>query len=202
MSAWTKTEICNLALSHAGSGYEIADVTTEKSNEARACRRFYEICKDSMLRQFVWPFATKFETLTLIEEDPNDEWAYSYDYPSDALFLRRILSGSRVDTRDTRIPYKIVADDSNLVLYTDAEDPVIEYTKRIDDASRFPSDFVMALSLRLAYYIAPRLTGVDIVKVRTELAKIFKDEMSNASFAGGAEQAPDLSAESEFITER
>src|SRR5665648_440114 len=94
------TEICNMALGHLASGKEIANLETERSAEAIACRRFFDSARDAVLRDFSWPFATKIKALSLIEEDPNSEWAYSYRYPTDCLNFRRILSGTRTDTRD------------------------------------------------------------------------------------------------------
>src|SRR5688572_11149621 len=108
----SETEIANLALSHLGVGKEIANLETERSQEAVACRRFYDTARDATLRDFSWPFATKIAVLGLIEADPNDEWDYSYRYPSDCLQLRRILSGVRNDTRDSRVPFKLAHDDS------------------------------------------------------------------------------------------
>jgi hypothetical protein len=77
-------DICNLALSHVGVSTEIANLDTERSKEAQACRRFYEPTREEVLRAFAWPFATRFVDLQLVEEEPNDEWAYSYRYPATA----------------------------------------------------------------------------------------------------------------------
>ena len=44
-------DICNMALSHLGIGEEIASLT-EKSEEARACNRFYSQCRDAMMREW------------------------------------------------------------------------------------------------------------------------------------------------------
>ena len=90
-------DIWNTALSHLGISKEVASVD-ESSAEAKACRRFYDTTIKAVLKDYSWPFASKIATLNLITANPNDEWAYSYRYPSDCLFFRRILSGNRNDT--------------------------------------------------------------------------------------------------------
>src|SRR3990167_2163908 len=133
----SEVEICNMALGHLGVGKEIANLETEKSTEASLCRRFYANTRDEALRDFPWPFATKLAALGLIEEDPNDEWGFSYRYPSDCLRLRRLLSGLRNDTRQSRAPYKIGKDDQGRLLFADLEDAEAEYTARITDPALF-----------------------------------------------------------------
>lgn len=198
---WSKTEICNLAISHIGSGEEIANID-EGSEEARACKRFFEILRDSTLRNLAWPFATRMRALNLIEANPNSEWAYSYKYPVDALYLRRILSGQRTDDRDSMVAFKIINDDAGPILFTDKENAEVEFTLKAEDPSKYPSDFVMCFSLRLGFYIAPRLVGTNALKVRDTIAGIYKMEFSAAAAAASNEEKPDMTIESEIIRAR
>lgn len=200
--ASSTTAIANLAISHLGIGKEIANLITERSAEAQACRRFYETARDITLRDFSWPFATKINALGLVEEDPNDEWGFSYRYPTDCLKLRRILSGIRNDTRQTRIPYRVTRDESGLLIYTDAEDAELEYTINESDVGRFPPDFVMALSFLLAGYVAPRLTGGDPFKLGNRALELYQFELSKARSSAANEEQPDDLPESEFIRTR
>ena len=177
----TKTEICNIALSHLGISKEIANVDSEQSQEAKACRRFYDISRETVLKDFNWPFATKFATLNLIEEDPNDEWLYSYRYPNDCLFARRILSGFREDTEATRITYKIGKDDQGILFFSDKENAELEYTSDVTDVDLYTSDFKIALSYRLAHYIAARLTAGDPFNLADKCFQKYMLEISKAS---------------------
>lgn len=194
--------ICNMALSHLGVAKEIANLETENSQEAAACRRFFAQARDNTLRDYPWPFATKIEALALVEEEPNDEWGYSYRVPSDFVRLRRILSGERNDTRQTRVSYRIVRDTAGLLIYTDQENAEIEYTIRETDPTRYPSDFVMALSLRLAAYIAPRLTGGDPFKLGERALQLHEYEIRKAQSSATIEEQADDNPDSEFIRER
>lgn len=195
-------QICNLALSHLGSGKSIANIGTEKSQEAYACNSFYETARDAVLRDFAWPFATKIVSLGLVETDPNDEWGYSYGYPSDCLKARRILSGIRNDDRDSRVPFKLIYTATRQLIYCDQEGAELEYTVKVTDAERFSPDFVMALSFRLAAYISPRITGGDRFKQGERATRMYTFEIDKAKASGVNEEQPDQEPESEFIQAR
>jgi hypothetical protein len=200
--ASSKTEICNIAISHLGSAKEIANIETEASQEAGACRRFYETALKATLRDFPWSFATKITDMQLVEEEPNDEWSYSYRYPSDCLRIRRILSGTRIDTNETRESYKISRDSSGLVIFSDKEDAQIEYTLYETDVLIYPEDFVIAFSYRLANLIAPRITSGDKFKLGAQALQYYMAEISRAESSSLNEQQADHHPDSEFIRAR
>lgn len=197
----TKVEIWNTALSHLGIEKEIAGVD-ERSAEAAACRRFYDPTVDQLLRAFAWSFATRFATLALVEADPTSEWSYSYRYPSDCLLVRRILSGLRNDTPDTRIEYRITSDASGLLIYTDQADAEVEFTVLANDPLRYPSDFTSALSLLLAAKMAPRLTSGDPYKLRERNLNLFLAEIAEAKSASINEQQVPVEPDASWIRER
>jgi hypothetical protein len=198
----TPTEIANLSLSHLGVGKEIADIETENSQEANACRRFYDISRRATLRDFNWPFATKFETLALVETNPTTEWGYSYRYPTDCMKLVRLQSGIRNDNRQTRIPFRIIRDASARLVYTDLATACMEYLIDEEDASRFTEDFVLALSFRLAAYTAPRLTSGDPFKMGERALKLYILEITRAQATAVNEQQDEDKPDSEFILDR
>jgi hypothetical protein len=45
-----KIDIANMALRHVGISTEIQDFDAEKSKEAQACRRFYDVARDQLTR--------------------------------------------------------------------------------------------------------------------------------------------------------
>lgn len=196
------TEICNLALSHLGISKQIANIDSENSTEAKACRIFFTTVRDAILRDFAWPFATKIAELGLVEENPNDEWAYSYRMPSDCLFDRRILSGIRTDNQDSKIPYKITQDATALLIFTDQSDAELEYTVREPRVNLWPSDFCIAVSFRLASYIAPMLTGGDQFKLGDRAIKYYQFELGKAQSNAFNEEQPDKKVEAESIRAR
>lgn len=198
------TTIANLALSHVGVGKEIAALETENSNEANACRRYFETARDLTVRAFAWPFAMKSAVLTLVAENPTTEWAFSYVYPADCLRDIRILSGIRNDTRQSRIPYKVINDQDNsrLLIYTDMEDAILEYTVKVTNSALFPPDFTMAFSYRLGYLIAPRLTKGDPFKLGQNCINMFRDAIATAKADAINENQDEELPDSEFIRGR
>lgn len=197
----TETEICNLALSHLNYGVEIASLD-EDTEEANACRRVYETARDELLRDYEWPFATKFAALAEVEADPTDEWGYSYRYPSDCKFFRRIVSGQRTDTNQTAVPYRIGRDSQGLLIYTDEADAEAEYSYAETDSGRFPPDFVVALSYRIAAYVAPRLAGGDPFKLGPLALQLYQMSLAKAYGTARREEQPDPEPDSEWISGR
>jgi hypothetical protein len=198
----SKTEICNLAISHVASGKAIDDFDTDQSEEAVICRRFYAIVRDIVLRDFPWPWARKFVALALVEENPTTEWLYSYQLPTDVMYFRTILSGIRNDHSDSVIPYFFAHGTSGTVIYTDRQEAEAEYIVRVDDVQRYPSDFINAFALRLAMMILPRLSGGDPNNQLNGIAQLYQFEMEKARAAAGNEQQPDPLPETPSIRSR
>jgi hypothetical protein len=162
----SKTAICNLALSNLGISQFIIDVDlpSEKSNQARTCRLWYDQCVQFALEDFDWNFARKRIPLAEIDTTPPSVWAKVYAYPSNCAAARYIeVPGNRRPTIDERIPFE-VASETNIdggdykVIYTDVVQPVLVYTKLITDPNQFDAQFVMALSWLLAANIAMPLS--------------------------------------------
>lgn len=198
----TKVEICNMAIAHLGAGKPISNIDTERSAEASACRLFFDIARDATLREFKWPFATSIVALQEIEEAPSTEWSYSYQYPNTCLFFRRILSGTRIDTQDTRVPYKVVQDDARTVIYTDQPEAEAEITLKQTNPAIFPPDFVLALSYRLASYIAPSVGGSEGKKLRAEMLQLYSSELGQAQANAYNEEVSEQMPDAETIRAR
>lgn len=195
-------EIANMAISFLGIGKDIANLDSENSAEAKACRRFYENDRDIVLGDFPWPFATVFADLALVETDPTDEWGFSYRYPSDAVRIRRILSGVRNDTQDSRIRFRKGKDSAGILIYTDQADAVIEYTQLVTAVELYSPDFVKALAYLLASSVASRLTAGDPYKFQTRCMQFYKEQIASAQIGEVEEEQPDVPVESEFIRSR
>lgn len=198
------TPIANMALAHINVSKPIGNLETENSQEARACRVFYETVRQAVLRDFNWPFARKIITLDLVATNPNTEWQYSYEYPDDCIAFRRIISPIRNDTRQSRIPYKeyLSADGSSSVVYTDKQSAQAEYTVDTDNVALFKPDFTLAFSLRLAAYVAPVITGGDPFGVGKRAIQFYALELAKAQDNAANEEQDEQVPESEYIRER
>jgi len=196
------TVICNLALGHLGISKEIANVETEKSASASACRRYLQPAKDETLRDFNWPFATEYATLGLVETSPNSDWAYSYRQPSNCARIRKILSGIRNDSRQSRVPYEKASDTDGILIFTDEVNAVLKYTKFITDNTLFDQDYIMMLTLLLASYIAPRVTSGDPFKLGERSFRLYTNSKEKAQSSALNEQQDEEQVEAESIRAR
>lgn len=195
------TEICNLALGHLGSSNTVANADTENSAEAKTFRRFYETVRNATLRDFNWPFATKFEALALIEEDPTEEWGFSYQYPTDCILMQRLLSGNRNESEAERIAYKIARIDDSKVILTDQQDATAQYTMLITDVNEFTPDFILALSFHLAFMMGPHIARSDSKMIEAAERK-YVNYISQARAQAYNEEQPDVLPEASYILAR
>lgn len=200
--AESKVSICNKALSMLGVGKEIQNLESEKSEESRACRTFFDNALESTLRDFAWPFAKRTVTLELVQDYYSDEWRYAYRYPAMTALFRRIPSGHVIDTSETRIPHEIASDSGGLLVLTNQPFAKGEITRLINNPAFYPSDFVAALACRLAYYIAPRVTGGDPFGNQAKAMQVYNLEIGNARRNALAEQKDPKLPESELVTVR
>jgi len=197
----TKTNICNMAIAHLGTSKAIGNIDTDTSVEGITCKLFYDEARKATLKDFPWDFATKEAALGLVEELDDQEWDYSYRYPSDCIQMRRIKSGIRNDHRQSIVPYKLIRDNTGLLIYSDEENAEAEYTEDIDAASFFPSDFVLAFSYRLAYFLAPTLARGD-TGLKREMIQYYKMEIAQAQANALNEEKLDEEPGSEFERSR
>lgn len=158
-------EIVNMALAHLGEG-SITSLT-QNSQPARIANTYWSTARDTVLRDFPWPFALRRASLAVVTDysDSDDpyEWTYAYRYPADALRILRLetASGMRAPTATTRPRHDLISDTTGTLLRTDLEDAVLYYVARETNTERYPPDMVLALSYLLAALMAPSLTGGD-----------------------------------------
>lgn len=194
--------ICNMALAHLGQSASITSLD-DATPDAQACARFYALCRDAVLRDFPWPFATTTALLGLVAVQPSPVWLYSYRYPADCLRALQIPNGiSRVLTPTTQVPWKEGIDATGKLLYTDQPNALLEYVVRVADPTLFPPDFVEALSYRLAAAIAPQVTGGDPFKLGAQAMQLYTFTLERAALNAANESQPDQPADSPSILAR
>ena len=197
--AASASDIANRALAHLGAHGSISDIESDTSEAAITMLMFYEQALKVVYRSMGWGFPTKMADLALVEEEPNDEWLYSYRYPSDCLFLKRVCSGVRQDTNDTLVPYKISHDATGKVIWTDDAEAQVEYVAYLSTTTMFPDDFAEAVEWYLAFLAAPKLTNGDTAGMGMRAFQMFKLKIGEASARSRNEDQRDRPPESEFI---
>ncbi|HID9280214.1 TPA: hypothetical protein ACXIZC_002790 [Serratia marcescens] len=154
-------QICNVALGRLGNSRVIASLT-EKSKEAAACNLFYEDCRDAVLADFPWRFATKRVALADLGIEQPD-WQYSYRYPVDCMRIVAIVSpdGQRFVMPDQRVPYEVGSDvdGTGRLIVTNLPKAWLRYVSKVTDPNMFDAEFRDALAWRLAAEIAMQITG-------------------------------------------
>lgn len=203
MSDTDKTVISNMALSHLGSSKNISNLDTDRSEEGKACRTFFDKAVDIVLRDFAHPFSTSIAALSLIQQTPNNEWNYEYQYPSNCMMFRKIQSGNRTDSRQTRVPHRVVkASTGGKAILTDEQNAIAEWTHRETDYTLWPMDAILALSYLLAWLISPRITAGDPFNLGQAARDNYFLMKSEAEGNALNENQPDEDPDSEFITAR
>lgn len=178
--AESNTEIANMAISHLGVGKPIANLDEDNTEESRSCRTFFTVALKATLRDFGWPFATRYVELSLVGENPNSEYAYSYRYPADCASALKILSGIRNEDKDSEIHYMVTSDDTGKLIYTDQDDACLKYTAKIENPTLFDADFELAFSYRLAALVCPRVTRGDVRKTKRDMMELYNFELLTA----------------------
>ena len=200
----TKTDIVNMALAHLGINVSIADLDKDRSQEALACRLFYYDHRDNLLRSYPWPFCTSFGTLALVTDFTavaGAEWRYSYRVPGNVLMVRRVAGFKRTDSRQSRIPYRVMSDSQGELLYTDMQNAEIEFTQKLEE-QYFKTDFVQAQALGLAVLVAPKLTAGDPFGLGKRAAALYTVALTAAQANASNEEQPDQNVEAESIRAR
>lgn len=191
----------NVALSRIGAGKQIPDITTDLSEEAYKARLVYAMDVEQVLRDFPWPFATRYADLTLVGGTAavpvNRDWQYSYRAPASFLHARRIVGmDNQRRGYDADPPkFKIGTDATGYLLFTNepatATRPVhLEYTIRMScPAQQGDALFRTALCWKLASSLA--LTIAKDQKRAEECEVMYRDILKDAKIVAAGEQQHD-----------
>lgn len=157
MALISKVKIGNMALSKLGITNQIEDFG-EDTAEADQVELWYDYSRLQTLEGYNWSFARKRRTLATASEDPPDDWAYRYAYPSDCVKLRLIWNPTG-RTNDL-VPFDTELNTAGVkTILTDMEEAQAIYTKDVENVALFSPHFVEVLNTALAYHMAFALTG-------------------------------------------
>jgi hypothetical protein len=193
--ATSRTQIANLALIHLGVDTAISNLSDESSKNANVLRILFDQVFEETLSDQAWPFAKKVEALGLVtqaedDDHPTDKWGYSYRYPADCVKFNRIQNGLATDTLDSRVAFEIGKDATGRLIWTNQTDAVGEFTMRVTDVQHLPANFVMAFSLKLAFYAAPAITNGDPMGLGARAMGAYDKLMGSAVAHALNEQKP------------
>lgn len=152
------TEICNIALGAIGQGRIVS--MTEESEQARNCKLYYDIIRQSLLTMYPWEFAHRNAKLALLDRE-TPGWNYTYAYPAGALVIRKIFDKQFADRKDNGEPVytTLTVNESQKVICTNIEEAYCEFTFDVENAAMFPPTFTQALAYSLAASLAYPLSA-------------------------------------------
>lgn len=220
----SEVELCNLALSHI-RGASINNLN-EASVQAQNCKLKYPLLRDSLLSNAPWQFAHKVTTLALTQIE-SFNWAFTYQYPSDALRINRLVlniqeieqGGSPAVSRlfdpqlrelpNQQVKYEIrLAPEVNdptksvKVITANEKELRVDYRARVTDPNLFDSEFYMCLSHLLASELAVPVVGGKLGReFRSDEVALYQGYLNSAIESDLNEQYHPQQ-ESEFVTVR
>lgn len=196
----TPIDISNLALTKLGA--HLITSFTDSTTEAIIANLQYPICRDAVLEDRDWTFATAEVQLTpTVPTDPfPPEYGQAYALPGDCLLIRycfipnpvaigggslleQTITSEQAVTRPTWNRFGNLAFSNTTTLWA-------RYVRRIEDTTQYTSQFVQALATRLAYEMAMPITNK--VELAAQLSKEYDMKMVAASGRDGSQGTPQV----------
>lgn len=208
----------NIALQRLGISEQIVNLSTDLTEAAYQARMIVLEDINTVLRDYPWPFATRYADLVLVggtaTTPVNKDWQYSYRIPSAVMYARRLVSQNdkRRAYDPTPIPFRVGGDDTGPLLFTDAVLTVasasvaavpvqLEYTIRANCPSFFgDARFRNALQWRFAHSLAGPLA-----RDKTKQAycyAMYQEAILDAQIDVANESQQEKAGEADWITGR
>lgn len=166
-----RTDICNMALSIIKR--QRIDGLDDSSEEAKACKIYYEHTRKRLLKMFNWGFARQLEKLALRNvEVPG--WDFCYGYPADCISMQLVFDENHARDREMeRQDFQVITVTGNdRVIATNVPMAWAEYTADVKNTESFSEEFIEALTRMLAANLAIPLTGsTELMQANMQLAQ-------------------------------
>jgi len=189
--SYSQAAICNIALGHLGINRLITDLESERTSkaQAQACITHYDLALEVTLKAHRWPFAQRVVALATISGFTSDVWTYAYRAPSDFLAAHTI---NRTEANVQGERFQVGGDASGAIIYTNAEDAVLDYTARVTQPGLYPADFVEALAYQLAIRVAQPLSAEENLRqvARDGYRHAITEAMTTAANEGQGTEPP------------
>lgn len=204
--------VVNMALSRVGISARIANVATEMTQAAITARSHILEDTNQVLRDFDWPFATRYANLVLVAGTATvpaeSDWQYSYRAPNAMMKARRLVNqaGNR-RTYDPNPPkFRIGSDSIGPLIYTNelattAMPLALEYTiRQLCPALYGDSLFRDALAWKFAFSMAPVLSKD--TKKQEYCRQMYERAIAHAKVPAAQEQQQPPGGDADWINDR
>lgn len=216
----TKVDICNLALFKLAQSI-VLPAMTDDSKAADVMNRLWEPMRDLVLSERVWPWAMKAQALALEAEPPLPGWGFRYSYPNDCLTAFALTDAQGLASRGKLIRFATgdctvgawgrgsgvfdwdtSSGDQGMSIMANAANAFLVYTAKVEDANRYPPQFVNALACRLAAEAAPPMIGEVGLQSKQSLLEEYALALTNAGAHAMNESRSDDDMQPAAITAR
>lgn len=201
---YSKETIYELALSALLLDREVSEVATDESNEIRVLNTHYQIALNSTLSDLDLDSTSTTKILEKKAQLEEGEFKCVYRYPTDCVFLRRIVSGCATDNRYSHIAKRTGMYNGQKCIFTNHENAELEYISNDILLSELSPMLGLAVAYKLAYLSAPLITGKGAKRLRNDIKEDYllakhdaQENDSNENFRYESDET-----RSEFVAER
>lgn len=139
---------------------------------------------------------------TVAPDYVNKDWIYSYRWPVDCLYARRMPPASLVGRKfdPNPIAFRIGRDVNGLLIYSNEADANLEYTSLDCDALWADDLWIDAFTWRIAAYIAPSLS--QLPNLAEKCYRMYLLALQTASAVSSNEQQQEKPGDADWIRDR
>ena len=182
---YTKVDICNMALVNFGNG-RITSLD-EGTENARVLNLMYDSCRQTLLSEFPWNFATNYASLSNLSGVEHPVYDHVYKYPLNALKIIRVYNcGMELQDQHYIRNYAVFSSQGRNCIATNVENAYCEYIDDVSNTGIMTSSFITCLSYLLAARVAEALTG-NGQKVQ-EMENKYQEALARAKQANAIER--------------
>jgi hypothetical protein len=147
------TDIVNLALVPLLGCKRVENIEDEQT-EAIVMKAAYTYCRDAVMEERAWTFATSRATWTPTATEPPFGFSAEYLIPSTVMRVLAIETATGVKGKD----WVVESNGTQTVLYGNDSVLNVTYLEKIDNTNRFTAGFVNCLAIYLAWFTCVGLT--------------------------------------------
>ena len=192
----SKIDICNLALSHIGSG-EITSLE-DGTQQSSVLGLHYNNCLEMALEIFPWNFCQRIDVLALSTKTVPG-WQFVYQYPANCLKVWKVYDAGGYKSDKTN-EFRIISDGINKFVCCRLPEAYAEYSARVNDSSMYSASFVKALSYLLAAEIVNPLNGN--AQKAAEMMQKYQLSVAEAQLSSAVEGIKQPSWTSKYVVGR
>lgn len=157
--------------------------------------RWYDITRESLLRQYIWNFAKARQSISKSTTTPAFDYSAEFVLPQDFI---RLISVGGTDEKNFITDYDLQGD--RLLVNTDANSLKLRYVRNEEDVNKFDPLFKMLLSHEIAVHLTYHLKLK--TSVRREILIATEEYRAKAAAVDGQERKPIRINRSKYIQAR